>query len=208
MVPQRDHQPLQRGVRDGRLGLEAVRPEQPDPGPLGRGGLEQCGLADPRLALEQERAAEPVARATHHSGDPALLLVTTQQSGGGLHSADCSAVRVSRGEGPADYAAHVVRGHASSSDDAGTRSPTRGAPMTIAHAGASDCWPQPWSPPSRSPPRPAPRRRPPPRPPLPVDAGSARPVAPKPTIVLVHGAFADSSGWNDVATRLIREATR
>ncbi|NAS23171.1 alpha/beta fold hydrolase [Herbidospora sp. NEAU-GS84] len=26
---------------------------------------------------------------------------------------------------------------------------------------------------------------------------------PKPTIVLVHGAFADSSGWNDVAGRLI-----
>ena len=25
----------------------------------------------------------------------------------------------------------------------------------------------------------------------------------KPTIVLVHGAFADSSGWNDVAARLI-----
>ncbi|GAB1816932.1 alpha/beta fold hydrolase [Herbidospora sp. RD11066] len=28
---------------------------------------------------------------------------------------------------------------------------------------------------------------------------------PKPTIVLVHGAFADSSGWNDVAGRLIRK---
>jgi pimeloyl-ACP methyl ester carboxylesterase len=28
---------------------------------------------------------------------------------------------------------------------------------------------------------------------------------PKPTIVLVHGAFADASGWNDVATRLIRD---
>src|SRR5580765_2336108 len=27
-------------------------------------------------------------------------------------------------------------------------------------------------------------------------------AAPKPTIVLVHGAFADSSGWNDVAGRL------
>jgi pimeloyl-ACP methyl ester carboxylesterase len=27
--------------------------------------------------------------------------------------------------------------------------------------------------------------------------------APKPTIVLVHGAFADSSGWNDVTKRLI-----
>jgi pimeloyl-ACP methyl ester carboxylesterase len=33
-----------------------------------------------------------------------------------------------------------------------------------------------------------------------------RPEAePKPTVVLVHGAFADASGWNDVATRLIRE---
>ena len=29
--------------------------------------------------------------------------------------------------------------------------------------------------------------------------------AAKPTIVLVHGAFADSSGWNDVAGRLIRD---
>ncbi|MFC7648994.1 alpha/beta fold hydrolase [Streptosporangium lutulentum] len=28
---------------------------------------------------------------------------------------------------------------------------------------------------------------------------------PKPTVVLVHGAFADASGWNDVAARLIRE---
>ncbi|MFJ4988853.1 alpha/beta fold hydrolase [Streptomyces sp. NPDC088732] len=28
---------------------------------------------------------------------------------------------------------------------------------------------------------------------------------PKPTIVLVHGAFADASGWNGVATRLIRD---
>jgi pimeloyl-ACP methyl ester carboxylesterase len=28
---------------------------------------------------------------------------------------------------------------------------------------------------------------------------------PKPTVVLVHGAFADASGWNDVATRLIRD---
>ena len=33
----------------------------------------------------------------------------------------------------------------------------------------------------------------------------ARTSSPKPTVVLVHGAFADSSGWNDVATRLIRE---
>ena len=29
--------------------------------------------------------------------------------------------------------------------------------------------------------------------------------AAKPTIVLVHGAFADSSGWNDVAGRLMRD---
>ncbi|MCK9901777.1 alpha/beta hydrolase [Parafrankia colletiae] len=27
----------------------------------------------------------------------------------------------------------------------------------------------------------------------------------KPTVVLVHGQFADASGWNDVATRLIRD---
>ncbi|GAA0389656.1 alpha/beta hydrolase [Acrocarpospora corrugata] len=27
----------------------------------------------------------------------------------------------------------------------------------------------------------------------------------KPTVVLVHGAFADASGWNDVAAKLIRE---
>jgi pimeloyl-ACP methyl ester carboxylesterase len=27
----------------------------------------------------------------------------------------------------------------------------------------------------------------------------------KPTVVLVHGAFADASGWNDVAARLIRD---
>jgi pimeloyl-ACP methyl ester carboxylesterase len=27
----------------------------------------------------------------------------------------------------------------------------------------------------------------------------------KPTVVLVHGAFADASGWNDVATRLLRD---
>ncbi|SFR84465.1 Pimeloyl-ACP methyl ester carboxylesterase [Agromyces sp. CF514] len=29
-----------------------------------------------------------------------------------------------------------------------------------------------------------------------------RPTTPKPTVVLVHGAFADSSGWNDVTERL------
>ncbi|MBL7500478.1 alpha/beta hydrolase [Frankia sp. CNm7] len=28
---------------------------------------------------------------------------------------------------------------------------------------------------------------------------------PKPTVVLVHGAFADASGWNDVAARLLRD---
>ncbi|MGW4463763.1 alpha/beta fold hydrolase [Micromonospora sp. NPDC004704] len=28
---------------------------------------------------------------------------------------------------------------------------------------------------------------------------------PKPTVVLVHGAFADASGWNGVATRLVRD---
>jgi pimeloyl-ACP methyl ester carboxylesterase len=28
---------------------------------------------------------------------------------------------------------------------------------------------------------------------------------PKPTVVLVHGAFADASGWNDVAARLIHD---
>ena len=39
----------------------------------------------------------------------------------------------------------------------------------------------------------------------PVDVGRHGPAAPKPTIVLVHGAFADSSGWNDVASRLIRD---
>lgn len=30
---------------------------------------------------------------------------------------------------------------------------------------------------------------------------------PKPTIVLVHGAFADASGWNGVTTRLQRRGT-
>ena len=41
-----------------------------------------------------------------------------------------------------------------------------------------------------------------------VTASSAAPAtdaaAPKPTIVLVHGAFADSSGWNDVIARLTK----
>ena len=38
----------------------------------------------------------------------------------------------------------------------------------------------------------------------PADAARPRPRGdPKPTIVLVHGAFADSSGWNAVAARLI-----
>ena len=35
------------------------------------------------------------------------------------------------------------------------------------------------------------------------DAGN-RPAPPKPTIVLVHGAFADASSWNPVVTRLQR----
>src|SRR3954467_12447148 len=33
-------------------------------------------------------------------------------------------------------------------------------------------------------------------------AEAARPAGPKPTVVLVHGAFADASGWNDVIDRL------
>jgi pimeloyl-ACP methyl ester carboxylesterase len=37
----------------------------------------------------------------------------------------------------------------------------------------------------------------------PVAAG--RPSAPKPTVVLVHGAFADASGWNDVTENLQRQ---
>ncbi|WP_400994986.1 alpha/beta fold hydrolase [Agromyces sp. GXQ0307] len=38
---------------------------------------------------------------------------------------------------------------------------------------------------------------------IPAAADAARaPCEPKPTIVLVHGAFADSSGWNDVTERL------
>ncbi|RRN64180.1 alpha/beta hydrolase [Caulobacter sp. 602-1] len=36
-------------------------------------------------------------------------------------------------------------------------------------------------------------------------AGQAAPPAVKPTIVLVHGAFADASGWNDVVTKLSRD---
>jgi pimeloyl-ACP methyl ester carboxylesterase len=35
-------------------------------------------------------------------------------------------------------------------------------------------------------------------------AASSRPAPPKPTVVFVHGAFADSSGWNDVM-RSLRE---
>ena len=36
----------------------------------------------------------------------------------------------------------------------------------------------------------------------------AQDAAPKPTIVLVHGAFADSSGWNDVITILEKDGYR
>jgi len=39
---------------------------------------------------------------------------------------------------------------------------------------------------------------------LPVAGQAATPAA-KPTIVLVHGAFADASGWNDVVTKLSRD---
>ncbi|MFG2071729.1 alpha/beta fold hydrolase [Nonomuraea maritima] len=38
----------------------------------------------------------------------------------------------------------------------------------------------------------------------PAQAHTRRPGA-KPTVVLVHGAFADASGWNDVAARLIHD---
>jgi pimeloyl-ACP methyl ester carboxylesterase len=37
------------------------------------------------------------------------------------------------------------------------------------------------------------------------DGRQARDSGPKPTIVLVHGAFADGSGWNDVSERLQKE---
>ncbi|MFI6874869.1 alpha/beta fold hydrolase [Streptomyces sp. NPDC050400] len=36
-------------------------------------------------------------------------------------------------------------------------------------------------------------------------AAAGRPARPKPTIVLVHGAFADASGWSHVITHLTRE---
>ncbi|MET7394970.1 alpha/beta hydrolase [Dactylosporangium sp. NPDC005572] len=36
-------------------------------------------------------------------------------------------------------------------------------------------------------------------------AAQAHSSKPKPTVVLVHGAFADASGWNSVAGRLIRD---
>jgi pimeloyl-ACP methyl ester carboxylesterase len=36
-------------------------------------------------------------------------------------------------------------------------------------------------------------------------ASASKPRAPKPTVVLVHGAFADASGWNDVTNRLQRD---
>ncbi len=39
-------------------------------------------------------------------------------------------------------------------------------------------------------------------------AAQAAPPHEKPTIVLVHGAFADSSGWNDVVSRLNRDGYR
>ena len=38
----------------------------------------------------------------------------------------------------------------------------------------------------------------------PADAAS-RPAAPKPTVVFVHGAFADSSGWDGVMRRLRKD---
>jgi pimeloyl-ACP methyl ester carboxylesterase len=39
---------------------------------------------------------------------------------------------------------------------------------------------------------------------LPAEA-SSRPAPPKPTVVFVHGAFADSSGWNDVMRSLRKD---
>jgi pimeloyl-ACP methyl ester carboxylesterase len=36
-------------------------------------------------------------------------------------------------------------------------------------------------------------------------AGATAAPGPKPTVVLVHGAFADASGWNDVIRRLLRD---
>ena len=44
---------------------------------------------------------------------------------------------------------------------------------------------------------------------LPAAANGAPPASgPKPTIVLVHGAFADASGWNDVTERLQKRGFR
>jgi pimeloyl-ACP methyl ester carboxylesterase len=39
----------------------------------------------------------------------------------------------------------------------------------------------------------------------PADAATPRPAAPKPTVVFVHGAFADSSGWDGVMQRLRKD---
>lgn len=41
--------------------------------------------------------------------------------------------------------------------------------------------------------------------PVPTQAGAAEAVAAKPTVVLVHGAWADGSSWGDVVTRLQRD---
>jgi pimeloyl-ACP methyl ester carboxylesterase len=40
---------------------------------------------------------------------------------------------------------------------------------------------------------------------LPIEPARAAPSASKPSVVLVHGAFAESSGWNAVAKQLIRK---
>ena len=40
------------------------------------------------------------------------------------------------------------------------------------------------------------------------EASATKRPGPKPTVVLVHGAFADASGWTDVGRRLERDGYR
>ena len=76
---QRPEEAVQRGEREGRLGLEALRPQDHRIVCLGHHRLEQRGLADPRLASYDDAAGRAVASPIDERREVRPLGVPTDQ---------------------------------------------------------------------------------------------------------------------------------
>ena len=125
VLPQRDHQPVERGVRDRRLGLVAVGSEHPDAGRRGRGRLA-AGWSS-RCRARRRAAAHRRGRCgrSRPAGGPAAAPGRVRGAGPPLPCATTLATSWRRRDEGLDYAAYVVR-PPTSRHDAGQVRPTRG----------------------------------------------------------------------------------